>query len=476
MANLQSKLIIIGLPVYLAFHQAAAFDFSIRNVGEKNLEATAPEELVLTEYSALHPPELAFKSPKDIDECTLDNQPCELAKPLILRLAKTDRVSRSFALTYKLNGAQKKFTISLLDKDFPVYEATGTSSLKSNVLFTPINLTPTTYQPRTNDGRLLALNPDGSVLYYRKNPGELVTDFRPHRFDEKIRYSYLVAKRGFPGLTLEGPRVFLDEEFQPIQTVDEIFDMHDAVFISSDHYFRIKYEKRRTPLGGCMLAPTVYETKGKKTVYELSTHELLGRQLTYVDFFLLPYIYEGEICREIFHLNTIQVVDRERLLLGFLNSIVMYNRQTKKVEWVFGGPDSSFFLPPGMRGALFHTAIWEPATSTLTYLRNRTLESPAVAVNSARLDLKNKDIISFETVFQGKHPSIAQGSVSKDGDAIFSVYLGLKSNEQDTDFREIVSGKEVFSIRFLPGFGSGYRAYRAPAIQASKVEGKSTNK
>jgi hypothetical protein len=437
-------------------------DFEIENVDKDFImrSDSDPTRLDLNEYYSTKPPAVHFLEPADIKDCTLDDKPCDATKMISLKLSQNEYCAHPFRLRYVRNDQPHLFTVVVLGSQFPHYQVIGQSAINDLILLSPFALDSPT-SANESKGTLLAIDPKGGVYFYRRYP-HIVADFRPHQFGQTRIYSYLKAKRGIQALTIEGERVILNSQFQPLRTLHDASDLHEFLMLGPEHTINLISRKVRTPMGGCMLGNEISEKKRGKIIFQMNTADLLKQGLTFPDFRLSAFAYDGEICQDIFHLNAIQILGKDKWLLGFARSVVMYDKKRKKVEWVFGGADSMFPVPEYLQAVFMHTAHWREDRQELTFFKNSSSTTAGSQAYEVALDVKNRKVKSVKEVFKNLHISSGMGSVQKTGDLVYSVYLGNKLNPEDIDFTEMSDGKAAFMLRFFEPFNAGYRAYRTP--------------
>jgi hypothetical protein len=459
------KLRAVSFILFFGFSRFAfAEDFEIRNVGASFQKAESPGEVQITEYFSERPPEVVFNSPKDIKNCKIDGAACDPSVPIPLKLKASDHRARRFVLRFDTNGKKNEIAFNVLGKGFPEYTVLGESSLKDFFVLSPFAAAAPGISNDYWGAKLLILRPDGSIYFYR-HLQEVGFDFQPFSFGGRQFYSYLLAKRGFIDLTTEGNRVILDDRFNVVKTLDKMVDMHEFSHLGPDHYLWIESRKIKTPLGGCMLGHDIVEEKNGKISFQMNTADLLKQGLTYIDPLLSAYLYEDEQCRDIFHLNTVQIVDEDHLLLGMLHSVVMYDKKKKKVDWVYGGPESVFPLAPEMKNAGIHTSHWDAKTQTLTFLKNNSEGNISAQLIEVGIDPKALKLKTFKILYSSTFPSKSMGSQYAHGGDVYTLGFGLKVVPNMNDIVEIKSGKPVMEIRFLDPFCSGYRVHRMPEIK-----------
>ena len=437
---------------------AAADDFTIVNVGPEFQSKPAADRVVLTEYYAAKPPTLQFNEPASLERCELNGKSCIGSDPIPLKLTPADHGPVEFKLSFKKkNEVVQNLVISLLGPSFPMYTVAGKSKLDHLIAISPIGVNWETLLPEPKQGNLLVLTPDGAVYFYRMSP-DVILDFRPHRVGKKLFFSYFRVEKSINAQTVIGKRVILDRDFKFVRELPWDLNLHEFLMLGEDHFIGMVSTHSKTGLGTCIAAADIVEWKNGKVVFSLKSTEPLKRGLT-----ITPYMQvnsASETCIEPFHLNSIQPVGDDRLLLNYLQFTMLWMKKEKRIEWILRGPEDQFGLPRDYIDSWAHTANWNPETRSLLLFQNYAGNDHNSKVVEFKLEFKPvKKASVIHTIFDSGMKSQIMGSAEIE-DGVVSMYLGKKDDENAPDFHEIIDGRETLTITLKKPFTSGYRAYR----------------
>ncbi|MES2962918.1 MAG: hypothetical protein V4760_03440, partial [Bdellovibrionota bacterium] len=182
-------------------------------------------------------------------------------------------------------------------------------------------------------------------------------------------------------------------------------------------------------------------------------------------------IFEGRDCRQTLHLNSIQIVQSNWLLLGLGDFVVMWNLEKKKAEWIFAKNGiSDFEIPDEQAFALIHSPTWIAKSSRLVIFDNGQFKlppplfkKPTARILDFKLDTKTKKILSAKITDLESGVSEFGGGIDVDGE-IVSVALGRHKGAWDV--QEIKDGKSTMSFVFGPSeWFYNYRVYRSSGPQ-----------
>jgi hypothetical protein len=185
-----------------------------------------------------------------------------------------------------------------------------------------------------------------------------------------------------------------------------------------------------------------------EVLFEWHSLKHVGLDETYTK----PYDY--------FHINSIDVYDKDHLLISSRNTSTIYkvDRKTGDVVWHLGGKKNDFELGPGTRTAFQHDARSHP-NSTITIFNNGNVnqeeQSRAIWV---KID---EDAMKASLVHEYTHPdkllSDTQGSVQVLPNG--NVFVGWGSSPVLSEFSR--GGELLFDANF-PSEGESYRSFRFP--------------
>ena len=407
---------------------------------------TGGEHYTLLEYRASKPPLLYIKSANPITDCRLNGVPCEAGVEIPLRLPVKVRNQFSFQLSYKELGEAREASVKLFPDDFPAYEVEGKSASSDGLALTP-------------NGQLFLLDANGDIVLYRKYPFG-VLDFRPHLVNGKRFYSTMRLDESVTGLGAFGRRMIFDDEFRLLETLPWKLDQHEFHILGKQHYLALAYEADRSLSGNCAVGQYVREYKNGKIVFELSSWELLRRGFLYAD---LKWVnFDGKPCRDFYHLNSVQPLSGGRWLISWGgNGLMVIHKETKKIEWIFSGPEDQFNLSEELMIGLMHTPHFdEPKQRVLLFANQMRLGQAQSRILEFDLDIKNRRVQKVDFLSPLSFNSPSMGSVERSGKVI-SVGAGERI-EGAADFFEIVDKKVKFKIFFphLKPKKQSYRVYR----------------
>jgi hypothetical protein len=448
------------LGIFILFSMnALAGKIQIQNVRPENIIQKSDDEFEISEYKEFMPPEVVVQCQGEVSACKLNDKKCDENNRTKILISEKTREQSQFKLAYQCKGENPtEVNIYLFGNDFPIYQSTGKSTLAQRVLMTPMSVNAGTLDVKLK-GHLIALNPDGSIFFYRRE-NEVVVDFKNHIIKGQKFYSYMRITESLPNLTMEGKRVLLDDKFNFIRELPWKTDVHEFLMPDQDRFVFIKYLPVKSSLGVCQIYPELKEYSKGKLVYNLTAKDVKKWDL--LAGLSLRFDFKGSPCIHPFHLNSIQIVDDKHILLGVMNMHIFLEKKSKKIVWLFGGNDSQFDGTQDQLYFLSHTPRWDSENNSLTFFTNRNLSSAdSTKIIEAKLDLTHKKITSWKIVADHLTPSAFMGSVEKAENEAYSVGYGQKVNPKSDDFDEILNGKKVFSVTFLKPFNSGgYRTYR----------------
>lgn len=438
------------LLIICSFYAGSVFatEISFHGIDKEFVLNTSADTFILNDYVGKRPPAFAFTRPEQVTDCELNQKPCDPQKDNALVFPPGTHGAFNFNLTFKKNGVARNITIKFLE-GLPSFEVEGQSKLDSPVYFTPHRF-------------ILVIAPDGEIFFARKY-SYLIEDFKPHVLNGKFYYSFLRESNSkiFNAAAINGERVLLDENFNMLKVLPwKNIDLHEFLLLGTDHYMFTAYENKTDKLGSCLINQFVREYKNGRLVFEYSTEEMRAQGLLYD----APETLKTKdiICHELFHLNSIQVISENLLMIGLgRGSLLLVDKKKKKPVWIFGGLQDQFSLTDQLTPFLSHTPHYDTKTGRLL-----------VFANSTRNDKKNSQVIEYvlntrnKTVEKTDFPAPMQffakvaGSVYETN-GVYSVGLGERK-EIPWDFIEYYEKKPTYKIGFRPlnaKIGS-YRVYR----------------
>lgn len=345
------------------------------------------------------------------------------------------------------------YTVNIVPPDFPPYTVVVNGPTPGRLFLTPGNF-------------LLVLDDDGSALFFRRLPSQ-VLDFKRHSLpDGSTFYSYL----------MDGDAYVLDDAFRPLTSYrllatpshpDHPQGQHDFEMLGPKHVImqaditktvtNIPPEIPQAPGGSLVIASVVQEVKDGEVIFEWDSTdhpELYGLSVASNDFVNTIADYA--------HLNSVEVDPFDgHLLLSFrhLDAVLKVDRQTGAILWRLGGPMDSFDTPAAYKPSHQHTAqMLSPSTLILydngvTALKSRVL--------TYELDVSRGMITSVNEWDLGGF-SLAMGSVQVLGPTAQLVGAGLHGPKlPDVLEYDHAAQTETFRLTFT-GPHRSYRAFKYP--------------
>jgi Arylsulfotransferase (ASST) len=309
------------------------------------------------------------------------------------------------------------------------------------------------------DGCMI-LDNDGQPLWLHllQNEDMDVMDFKAQTYKGETVLTWWEGRHTGYG---QGEYVICDHSYREIERVRAgngfEGDHHEFLITPEDTALITIYNKvpgNRIPMGdpveGNVLDGIVQELdiETGEVLFEWHSLEHVGLDESYTK----PYDY--------FHINSIEVYDRNHLLVSSRTTSTVYkiDRKTGEVVWRLGGKTSDFEMGPGTRTTLQHDARHHP-DGTITIFDNGNVnvveQSRGIAVEV------DEDDMSASLIREYTHPdellSDTQGSVQVLPNG--NVLVGWGSAPYFSEFSR--DGKLLFNATF-PTESETYRAFRFP--------------
>lgn len=412
-------------------------------------------------YDAARPPELRLSA--DVRGCRLNRRPCPPA-PIQLRLPKGMPSVKSARLTLELSTRQgpRRAIIWLLPKDFPWFELRGQSRLPRPIIFSTMSETSPT--PSCD---LLRLGSDGSVELFSR-PGVPCMDFRPHRYQGKTYYSYQKIIAADKVLGLFGPRVILNDTLEELERATQNLDGHEFHWLGPGHWLGIEASVDRLPNGAAFLNRFIRERVHGRIVFEWGVRDFERHVGTAAAPQSMLTSFQGEVVLNYIHMNTVQILPDDALLVGLGHNGVAYlEKNTRRVRWILGGLSDQFSLEFKDHPFFNHGATYDPTTQRLWLLSNylpHLIEDNHSRILRYDLDLNQRRTRSVSVLHQYDNVSILMGGLEVFGDVI-SLSTGHQLRHHGPDLSERSAAGEHFSLRFSDPGPVVYRFYRPSEIQ-----------
>jgi hypothetical protein len=407
----------------------------------------------LFEFNSKRKPRLTSKDTQI--KCRLDSGRPWLPLPMEIPFPGT----RKAPFEHKINcrgSDQRAFLVRILfdlADGFDDLQIRGKSSLNQAILATP-------------GGQLIKISPTGEMIFFRRSPTGNFNDFKPHKVHGRIFYSYLNNTITTPGVTSEGTRTILDENFSNIESTNFLTDIHEFDYLGSNHYLYSSYEAIDLPDGTCFLNQRAVERKNDKEIRSFSVRDFVEAGFRIQDESITAF--HGRACKTVSHLNAIQIISENYWLMSLGEGVVlMFNHVTRKPEWILGGFQDQFDIIKKVKMNYIHTPRWQASDSRLIVYDNN-YETKRSRILDFKLDIANRKVIHLKEIPLGNIYSVHSGGVeanfplARSSDLIYSVGTGMPEKD-DWNFIEHNGKNQTLAIRFGKSKIStySYRTYRS---------------
>lgn len=423
----------------------------------KNIESSdysrSENQFYFHKFQINHPFVIEFTKEFDGKDCLIDREEkCANGKQIILDKVNFDKPI--IEISYLINNKKKTFFFHQFPINFPKFKFVGTSNRKEDFIFS--------WAPKKLDlnkqkefSYLFVISPTGKLKFFQNLPFTAV-DFRPHRIGNKLFFSYLKATAIYPLVTIEGHRHLFSDQMQFIHSFPELLDFHDFQLIDTNHFIGITYEVKKNVFDRKYIEQKIIEIKNRKKVFEWSVDEFA--KLNPFPNWKMKSTYQNQNVVHQYHLNHIQNLGDQLLIsLGF-ECVILLNKKTKKITWVFGGGSDQFGLSEEISTSLHHTPILDLKNSTLTLFDNG-VNKRSSRVLQYKLDLEKKKIIQFKQVGIPYSFSAMMGSVEELNQ---NYTIGFGTRDFGTiDILEIENNKTKMSLSFDSPDSGTYKIYRS---------------
>ncbi len=332
----------------------------------------------------------------------------------------------------------------------PLIKFEGKSQLQSPLVFSATSFS------KGNSCFLFIIKPDNKVSL-KKQLSIRCVDFRPHFIPEGRFYSYLELSEGMVGSAPFGFRVILDQDLKEVRRIPQEFSSPDFLLLGPDHWIGIEYDISVLKSGRRFLNRIVRERKADKILFEWSAADFLKHNESEAVTWATLKPFRNEVLIDLMVINSLSLKG-DHLLLGLgTDGIVMMERKTKKILWVFGGLSDEFSLSHLQNNLLTNSIIFDETNSILFLLSNRSFEvigTDNTRVRKYELNLSSKKLSKVSELRDFKEFFGNQGSIEVDGE-ILSVATGLKvrvpfdfvESRHGKDHWKIFLGKDFFASR-----------------------------
>lgn len=442
-------MLIVSFPLYAKLPPGAKIVGStIENIG--------PHTYRLLEYQSKNPPQLILDSKVQIKSCLIFGLKCKGGN-ISLEIGAFRKKDFQLRLEYLHQGKRHRLVINALPADFPFPKMEGKSAIKLPLIFAASSA-----ELKTEAGcHLIILSALGKLQFYRRLPN-LCSDFRPHIVEGKTFYSYQLIRKGISLVGTTGPRVILNENFRHLKSIAHNNDGHEFHLYSLDHWLGIENQLNRLKNGRPFLDKRIRERKNGKIVFEWGVSDYLNQFNSEATSSIALTNWDGEVVAEVLHINSIQRVGQDDLLIGLgYDGLGLLNRKSRKLKWVLGGLNDMFGLSMLQHPLFNHQPQYFPTTNELYVLSNRSYGPADLSRARAiryQIDPKLKKVNSFEIIEESQF-SLFMGSIQFI-EGVLSVGYGEKFTSE-YDFIELTKKKINWKID-LGGKLKVYRFYRAP--------------
>jgi hypothetical protein len=407
----------------------------------------------LFEFNSKRKPRLSSKDTQI--KCRLNSGQPWIPLPMEIPFPVTHKAPFEHKISCRGRDRKAFFVRVLFDlaDGFDDLQIRGKSSLNQAILATP-------------GGQLIKISPTGEMIFFRRSPTGNFNDFKPHNVRGKIFYSYLNNTITTPGVTSEGTRTILDENFSNIEATDFLTDIHEFDYLGPNHYLYSSYEMVDLPDGTCFLNQRAVERKNNKEVRSFSVRDFVEAGFRIQEESIT--VFHGRSCKTMSHLNAIQIISENSWLMSLGEGVVlMFNHVTRKPEWILGGFQDQFDIIKKVKMNYIHTPRWQLSENRLIIYDNN-YQTKRSRILDFKLDIANRKVIHLKEIPLGNIYSVHSGGVEANfplspvSDLIYSVGTGMPEKD-DWNFIEHNGTNQTLAIRFGKSKMStySYRTYRS---------------
>lgn len=434
---------------------ASTLPFVLINSDQGLVEFTRENNTVLLkEWNTFSAPWLVLQGP--FSRCTWAGKPCSGTKwRLDLPSGVPTESNTIFTLRLEEKGKTESYDIRLVRKDFPWFRTQGSSVLSEPIIFSSSSLTS---QKERCD--LVILDPKGKILFHRQLE-KICIDFRPHLVSGERFYSYQEVSRAFVLGGTVGPRVILNENLEPVRTIDHNFDGHEFHMIAEDHWLSVEVQLDRLRNGLVYLNKRIRERKAGKIIFDWGVSDFIEQTGTEAMLHSTVLHKDSESVLNLMHVNSVYSL-KDSILVGLgTNGICHLSRVRRTCDWILGGASDQFKLTLLQHPIFQHSAAL--IGSKLYLFSNYT--APMLLQQTSRvlvydLDVNARKVKSFTVLRSAKEQTYLMGSLQLKGE-VLSIGTGLRIHP-GADFIEQKNTEETFRLNFISPDEMVYRFYREP--------------
>jgi hypothetical protein len=442
-----------------SFAFSAPAGLELRNA---QLVSLGAQRYTLSEYHRHAPPAIGLLPGATLISCRWQGHNCG-ASPWVLSLVgpvpQKNRQTR-FELAYRWKGKKRLFELDVLADNFPYMTQTGRSVLSLPLIFSVTSPSST----KRYTCHLVILAGDQELVFYRQLP-IVCDDFRPHQTENGLLYSYQEVQEGVAEVGLFGNRVILSDDMRVLKRIDEIYDGHEFILLSPDHWIGMEVLLDRLSGGAVYLNKRLRERKNGAIVFDWGVSDFIKQTNSEGVCSASLIKFKNEVVVDLVHMNSIQILNADEWLVGLGHSGVgLLSKSKNRLEWIFGGFADQFSLTAEQASIFLHTPIFNVRESTLYLFSNRgagALVGTAPArVLKYELDVPQRRVKTFSVLRDQGEVVRQMGGLQIEGD-VLSISFG-SAEKVAHHFVEMKGDIETWSLSVNEPGTMVYRFYRRP--------------
>jgi hypothetical protein len=384
--------------------------------------------------------------------------------PWVLSLAgpvPSEGQQTSFELAYRWEGKAHLFELDVLSDNFPYMTQTGHSVLAVPLIF---SVTSPSLENKQNTCHLVILSSEQELVFYRQLP-IVCTDFRPHQTKDGLLYSYQEVQEGVADVGLFGTRIILGDDMRVVKRIEEIYDGHEFILFSLDHWIGIEVQLDRLSGGAVYLDKRLRERKNGAVVFDWGVSDFVKQTKSEGVCLATFGKFKNEMVVDLVHINSIQVLGDDEWLVGLGHSgLGVLSKRKHRLEWILGGFADQFSLTAEQASIFVHTPSFNVRESALYLFSNRgagKLDGTAPArILSYKLDVPQRRVTAFSVLRDRGEVVRQMGSLQVEGD-VLSISFG-SAEKATLDFVEMRGEAETWTLALRDPRSLVYRFYRRP--------------
>jgi hypothetical protein len=442
-----------------SFAFSAPAGLELRNA---QLVSLGAQRYTLSEYHRHAPPAIGLLPGATLISCRWQGHNCG-ASPWVLSLVgpvpQKNRQTR-FELAYRWKGKKHLFELDVLADNFPYMTQTGRSVLSLPLIFSVTSLP----SEKQNTCHLVILSSEQELVFYRQLP-IVCNDFRPHQTEIGLLYSYQEVKEGVADVGLFGTRTLLSDDMRVLKRIEEIYDGHEFILLSLDHWIGMEVQLERLSGGAVYLDKRLRERKNGALVFDWGVSDFIKQTKSEGVNLATLGKFKDEVVVDLVHMNSIQILSADEWLVGLGTSgMGVLSKSKHRLEWIIGGFADQFSLPAEQASMFVHTPIFNVRESALYVFSNRgagVLSGNAPArVLKYELDVPQRRVKAFSVLRDRGEVVRQMGGLQVEGD-VLSISFG-SAEKVAHHFVEMKGDTETWSLSFNKLGTMVYRFYRRP--------------